>query len=428
VVEDPQLESPPAPPQLPGYEFHGLLGVGGFAVVFGGERFSDRAAVACKVALGGDAAVCERFRREANALTSIGPPHVPALYESGVSPEGHPFIVMEKLLGESLACWVERRAARAQMPTLEEFLPIARGLLTALGATHERGFIHRDLKPDNVFWCGDRAVLLDFGVLRHNAPTEVELTRTGAVLGTPRYMSPEQIKGEEIDVRADIYAAASLLYELLALRPPFSGSQHEVERAHLFHIPPPLPEELAIPAALERVIHAGLAKLPQHRPASAANLLANIEQACGADADLSRRARGHQPVVLCFFEGGERSPAALQDAVNAHQGTLAGARGGGYVVAFTGGPDLLLRARRFGEELCAAGLTVAIHLDSLLVRERPGRPITIHGAAITRPESWRPTNAWGGILLTADAARAAPFVTTAVADRPGFYAFPPRKA
>jgi hypothetical protein len=426
LVDDPPLHKAPTAPEVPGYRFDNVLAIGGFSAVFTGLRLSDGAPVVCKLALGCDSTLVERFRREGDALHAIGPPHVPALYYRGAGGDGSPFLVMERIAGETLGTWIGRRANAGQLTTTIEFMGIARGVLGALAAIHERGIIHRDLKPDNVLLSGTRTVLIDFGLVGPVLTGPARLTGTGAILGTARYMAPEQIKGErKIDARADLYGAAVLLYEVLALRPPFSGTQDEIENGHLFQIPPPLPDATPTPPALEKALFAALAKLPSQRPHSATALLTQIERACTGPLDLPRgRQRRNRSVALCYVEFGRSSPAALARMALAHGGLLTNLHGPACIVAFSEGTDLLLGARAFAEDVASRVGLVAIHLVSVLVRERPGRGPQFYGAALARPKGWLPDQRWSGLLLTAEAAKAAPFATAPSPHLAGFYALP----
>src|SRR5262249_22325407 len=155
--------------------------------------------------------------------------------------------------------------------------PIGLGVLTALGALHARGIVHRDLKPSNVFLTTHGVKLLDFGLARPSDPelartsgsSAEELTRTGMLIGTPRYMAPEQVTGEALDGRTDLFAAGAILFEMLAGRPAFGGRNLvEILHATLHEQPPALTGSPAV-AAADRVIRRALAKRPAERPDSA---------------------------------------------------------------------------------------------------------------------------------------------------------------
>ncbi len=194
-------------PVVPGYQLSTRLGQGGFAMVYL-ARGADGREVAVKVAHSFDDA---RFAREAAALRRVGPPTVPELHADGAVDGGKRYLVMERLVGETLTERMARTPESGAMP-LGGVLPIAAAPSEALARTHEVGVVHRDLKPQNVFLCvGGRLCLLDFGLargvgsadeLRAAAP---DLTRTGERMGTVLYMSPEQCQeAREAGHRSDI--------------------------------------------------------------------------------------------------------------------------------------------------------------------------------------------------------------------------------
>src|SRR5262249_38114935 len=174
--------------------------------------------------LRGDETARKRFWREAKSAASVNHPNICQLYEIGEE-DGELFITMELLEGEPLAA----RLRRGPM-TVSESLPIGLGMLAALEALHSRGIVHRDLKPSHAFLTPHRVKLLDFGLARTTEAEEArswssaaELTGTGMLLGTPRYMAPEQVRGEGIDARTDLFAVGTILFEMLAGRPAFMG-------------------------------------------------------------------------------------------------------------------------------------------------------------------------------------------------------------
>ena len=218
-----------------------------------------------------DSAAPERLWREARAAARVNHPHICQVYEIAEE-AGRPYIVMELLEGESLAA----RLASGAL-SIADSSAIALEILNALEALHRAGFVHRDLKPSNVFLTSHGVKLLDFGLARRTTLSgeaqtlaSVDLTETGAVLGTPRYMSPEQARGNPIDPRSDIFAAGSILFEMLAGRPAFEGKTAvEVMLAVLNEQPPALAGSAAV-AALDRVARRALAKAPADRYPSAA--------------------------------------------------------------------------------------------------------------------------------------------------------------
>ena len=242
----------------------------GIVYVAQDERLKRAVALKRMSSPGGDEEARKRFWREARAAASVNHPNVCQLYEIGED-DGELFIAMELLEGEALAA----RLTRGPM-NVSEALPVGLGMLAALSALHARGVIHRDLKPSNVFLTPHGVKLLDFGLARTADSGDIpsfdsvtDLTRTGMVVGTPRYMSPEQITGQPMDGRSDLFATGAILFEMLAGRPAFEGrSVVEVLHATLHEQPPALSGSPAV-ASVDRVIRRALAKSPSDRPASA---------------------------------------------------------------------------------------------------------------------------------------------------------------
>jgi serine/threonine protein kinase len=170
-----------------------------------------------------------RFRAEAEATVRIGHPSIVRVFDYGQSDDGAPYMVMERLHGESLAARLERDGS---LP-VREAVGVVTEVLAALNAAHEHEILHRDLKPENIFLAVEgeavRPKILDFGVSKFlgDDAERVRMTRTGALIGTPAYMSPEQARGEPtIDLRSDIWAMGVILYELLTGRLPYEGANY----------------------------------------------------------------------------------------------------------------------------------------------------------------------------------------------------------
>jgi len=243
------------------YELEERLGAGGMASVYRGtDRLLDRT-VAVKVldrALGRDPEFVERFRREARAAAGLSHPGTVAVYDTGED-EGRRFIVMELIEGETLADLLAREApldpGRAALLGAE--------ILDALSAAHDRGLVHRDVKPGNVLLTPDgEPKVTDFGIAR--AAASETLTMGSKVLGTAAYLAPEQARGRRVDARCDLYAMGCVLYEMLAGAPPFRGeSVISVATKHLHEVPPPLPG--SVPPAISAVVMRALQKDPDDR-------------------------------------------------------------------------------------------------------------------------------------------------------------------
>jgi serine/threonine protein kinase len=286
----------PVPARIGRYAVTRKLGEGGMGVVYEArdDRLERTVAVKTIAAVEADETARQRFWREARAAAAVNHPNVCHIYEIGEH-EGEPFIAMELLEGEPLAARIERGPLSPA-----EAVPIGLGVLGALSALHARGIVHRDLKPSNVFLTPNGVKLLDFGLARPSDPDLARslasasgLTRTGMMLGTPRYMAPEQVTGEAVDGRCDLFALGAILFEMLAGRPAFAGRNLvEILHATLYEQPPALAGSPAV-AALDRVVRRALAKRPAERPESAeamAEELRAVGGAAGGDSPALARA------------------------------------------------------------------------------------------------------------------------------------------
>jgi eukaryotic-like serine/threonine-protein kinase len=255
------------PARLGHYVIARKLGQGGMGVVYEARDERLERSVALKtMSLGQDETSRKRFWREARAAASVNHPNICQIYEIGED-GGELFIAMELLEGVPLSDRLQKGSLNSA-----ETISIGLGMLAALSALHARGIIHRDLKPSNVFLTPHGVKLLDFGLARPTpevAQTTADLTRVGAVMGTPRYMAPEQVLGDTVSTRTDLFAAGAILFEMLAGRPAFAG-RTVVEIAHstVYEHPPALTGPPAV-TAVDRLIRRALAKRPDERPASA---------------------------------------------------------------------------------------------------------------------------------------------------------------
>jgi len=255
------------------YRIIRLLGEGGMGAVYEGHNTRIERRVAIKVLHGNVAQnqdAVRRFEREAQAAGRIGSKHIVEVLDLGDLPGGDRYMVMEFLDGQDLT---KRIRSQTKLKP-EQVYPIAIQLLEGLGAAHEAGIIHRDLKPDNVYLLpqgadGDFVKILDFGISKFSSTGgELSMTQTGAVMGTPYYMSPEQAKGvRELDPRTDLYSAAVILYEALSGRVPHTAQTfNELILKIVLEDPNPLdPPQSDAESAFHDIVKKGMARKPEDR-------------------------------------------------------------------------------------------------------------------------------------------------------------------
>src|SRR5262249_5689787 len=285
-------------PQVPGYEVQGELGRGGMGVVYRAWHLRLGRAVALKMLLAGPCArpeELERFRREAQAVAALRHANIVQVYDVG-DVEGRPFFTMEFVEGGNLAEQIQgipqpARQAAALVATIAE----------AVHAAHQSGIVHRDLKPANILLTADGTPkLTDFGLARR-LEGAAGLTLSGAPVGTPGYMAPEQAKGKPRDIgpAADTYALGAILYEMLTGRPPFrADTAAETLRQVVSEEPvPPSRLNAAVPRDAETICLKCLEKDPRRRYASAAELAADVHGLQGREPIVARPL-GHGERVL----------------------------------------------------------------------------------------------------------------------------------
>ena len=234
------------------------LGEGGMGVVYKAEDVKLGRVVALKFLSGREAEQRERFLREARAAAALNHPNICTVYEVD---EEHGFLAMEVVEGPSLK---ERIAERPLK--LEEALEIARQVCEGLQAAHEKGIVHRDIKPGNILLTPKGQVkITDFGLAVIGGRTRI--TKSGTSLGTPAYMSPEQVRGEVADSRADIWSLGVVVYEMVSGRLPFGGeTEHAVSYAIVHENPEPLTAvRTGVPVELDRIMSKALRKDPDGR-------------------------------------------------------------------------------------------------------------------------------------------------------------------
>src|SRR5260221_10172449 len=213
------------------YRIVRVIGEGGMGAVYEGENLRIRRRVAIKLLHAGIAAnteMVQRFEREAQVAGTVGNDHILEILDLGALPSGERYMVMEFLDGETLTERIKVRGRLAEADAVK----IVRQVLRGLAAAHGAGIVHRDLKPDNIFILKEKAgirdfvKIIDFGISKftEHGGGSSRMTRTGALMGTPHYMAPEQATGSaDIDHRTDIYAVGIILYEAVTMRVPFQA-------------------------------------------------------------------------------------------------------------------------------------------------------------------------------------------------------------
>ena len=278
------------------YEIQSLLGAGGMGEVYRARDLRLRREVAIKVlpaVVSTDRERLRRFEQEAMAAAALSHPNILAVYQLGTY-AGTSYLVSELLEGETLRAHLNRgRIALSRV--IDYGVQIAHGL----AAAHEKGIVHRDLKPENLFITKDgRVKILDFGLAKltqaqpgseHSAPTMGGETEPGLVMGTVGYMSPEQVRGQSADYRADIFAFGAILYEMLTGKRAFQKpTSPETMSAILNEDPPGISQIVAsVPPALQRVVHRCLEKVPEQRFQSTTDLTFALEALSGSGAPRS---------------------------------------------------------------------------------------------------------------------------------------------
>lgn len=274
------------------WRLEALLGVGGMAAVYAATHRNGRRG-AVKIPhphIAADPVLRIRFLMEARATNAIEHPGVVAVLDDDEAEDGAPFLVMELLEGLNA-----EEALRASGPfPWQEALRVAEGMLSALAAAHERGIIHRDIKPDNVFLCRDgRIKILDFGIAR--AEDGASVTQTGATLGTPAYMAPEQAMGqrERVGPATDVWAVGATMFTLLTGRFVHQGTSiNEVLVMAATRPAPPLGSLATLPVSVAEFIDKSLAFSPENRFKDAAVMLEALRAVRESPGPLSQSTRG----------------------------------------------------------------------------------------------------------------------------------------
>ena len=311
--------SSPLPDPLAGtrYRTRSRIDEGGMGAVYLAEHTELGHVVVIKLLherIAHDDGMIDRVRLEAQTLASLEHPNLVTVTDAGYTPDGRPFIAMEKLVGRTLH---EELHRRGKFP-LAQAIDIARAILSALAAAHEKGVVHRDVKPGNIFLHVEEGQcipkLLDFGIAKvvrevTGGPRPLAVpTRKGGVVGTPAYMAPEQALGKAVDVRADIYALALVLYKTITGRGPFAHRKGDgVLAAHVRDDPEP-PSRFSrdpVPPELDAVVMKALSKDPAERFQTAKEMLA----ALGSIGQAFRKPTGW--LATTAYDDSEPEPAPL---------------------------------------------------------------------------------------------------------------------
>jgi serine/threonine-protein kinase len=283
------------------------LGHGGMATVYLAEERKHARHVAVKVLRPEltRSLVAERFLREIKIVAQLSHPHIVPLIDSGEA-DGHLYYVSVYVPGGSL----RDRLARERTLSLADTLRVAREIGSALDSAHRNGFVHRDVKPENILMSDGHALLSDFGVALAWAPDRNDaITEVGLALGTPEYMSPEQASGERnLGVPSDVYSLGCVIFEMLTGEPPFHGSNVRATMAMHVTKPPPSPRALRpeLPLSIERVLTRALAKMPEDRFPSVAEFLNALESS--ATARLSQARAAPRTIAVLPFVNASPDP------------------------------------------------------------------------------------------------------------------------
>ena len=304
------------PEKIGKYQIVGKLGQGAMGEVFRAHDPVLNRDVAVKrisAGLDADEMVRKRFLREAEAVANLSHPHIITVYELGFEGD-QAFMAMELLEGKDLKNVIATRKL-----TLGEKLSVMEQMAEGLAFAHAKDIVHRDLKPANIHLLpGDKVKIMDFGLARTAGS---DMTSTGTVMGTPHYMSPEQVRGQKADARSDVFALGCICYELLTGKKPFDAESMHGVLFKVMQEEPPHIAEIApnVPAVLTQLVERALAKDPAERPQNAGEMLTALRQARAALAS----GRGH--------EAGERGASAstLGSVVSARGASRTGGSAGG---------------------------------------------------------------------------------------------------
>jgi serine/threonine protein kinase len=399
-----ELQTPHEELKIKGFEIIEELGSGGMSSVYKAEQVLMGRTVAVKVLhrfLLSDQSQLQRFLQEARFAKGLEHPNIAHVYSFGTTDDGRPFMVMEFCEGQTLQHLIANKQLK-----WAEITKIIEQICAGLAHAHHKGITHRDLKPSNIFLVtmpggGLQVKIIDFGIAKlsvEDEETAQKLTRTGMVMGTPYYMSPEQCSGEKVDNRSDLYALGCIVYEILCGQPPFLGeSTLDIARKQVTEAPLPVSEvgKQKVDPALEALVMKAIAKSRDERFQSAeefAEALQLIGAARGTDGKVSSGASGihsslasepKSPVSVKSIFIGVALSAVLVCAAGAAYffGHKAQQHSPAFLAAHaefnagnyeTAGPKLLeLRGTQLGEDDANALLSDLIDLGVMVAQDRP---------------------------------------------------------
>jgi hypothetical protein len=390
--------------------------------------------------LAGSPQMVARFLREALAVNMIKHPNIVDIYEFGELPDGRPFYVMELLEGVDLRSTLQEHGRFSPSEVLDILDPVC----SALQAAHDQGIVHRDLKASNILITtqGDRRMvkLLDFGIakLMHPDAADAGLTVVGTRLGTSYTMAPEQIRGDSVDPRTDIYALGVVLYQLLTGHYPFRAeTMTDIERQHL-EAPPPRPSHSApVPPALDAVVLRSMEKTAERRFPSARAFIEALREAVGTKSDepqITARAMAVYVEIRIASGADAESDAVLDDVSAVLDAAEQSFRAAQLTLPLQTG-NAIIGARVLPDDAAAAGVArgeilslgealvaelgarptahpgvhvnVCVHVDSAVVRESAAAPggKEVVGGNLVSVADWAPREEVAGLYVS-DAARA----------------------
>jgi len=378
------------PPTITGYRVDRLIGEGGFGQVWRATREEDGRFVAIKVLhleliRSNDALT--RFDRELQAIARLDHRHVVRAFDQGTLDDGRPFLVLEYIEGPSLRDVIHERGSLPPAEMLAILEPICDALTTA----HELGLVHRDVKASNVILghdsLGPRTVLLDFGLVKLLDAEGPGLTSSRSMLGTPAAMAPEQMKGQPVTPRTDVYAVALLAFHMLTGAPAFGGTPGVVQSYLQVHGPRPRPSaKVDIDPAIDEPIYKALAPDPAQRYGSARELFDALK-AVIQPAEIG----GEQDVVALYVEGGPAELAAASGLATSVGMTIAMAAPDSLIAV---APALDVRALKARLEELGATAKVAVGATRAVICAG-----VVDGPALD-VEGWAPYPLSSGLWIT----------------------------